>query len=65
MNNEELKSALFEPRPVVHNGIKYKCVSAIIYRNKGGRLAISAEVQDMKTNSVCIVDAEKLTEVLT
>lgn len=65
MNNEELKSALLEPRPVEHNGIIYKCVSAIIYRNKGGRLAISAEVQDMKSNSVCIVEAEKLKEVLT
>lgn len=65
MNNEELKSALFDRCPVEHNGIKYKCVSAIIYRNKGGRLSISAEVQDIKSNSVCIVDAEKLKEVLT
>lgn len=65
MNNDELKSALFEPRPVEHNGIKYKCVSAIIYRNKGGKLSISAEVQDIKSNSVCLVDAERLKEVLT
>lgn len=65
MNNDELKSALFEPRPVEHNGIIYKRVSAIIYRNKGGALSISAEVQDMKSNSVCIVEAEKLKEVLT
>lgn len=65
MNNEELKSALFDRCPVEHNGIEYKCVTAIIYRNKGGRLSISAEIADKKTNSVCIVEAEKLKEVLT
>lgn len=65
MSNEELKGALLSRCPVEHNGIKYKCVSAIIYRNKGGKLSISAEVQDIKSNSVCIVDAEKLKEVLT
>lgn len=65
MNNEELKAALFSRCPVEHNGIEYKCVTAIIYRNKGGKLDISAEVADKKSNSVCIVNAEKLKEVLT
>lgn len=63
MNNEELKNALFSGCPVEHNGIEYKCVSAIIYRNKGGKLEISAEVADKKSNSVCIVGIEKLREV--
>lgn len=44
MTNEELKAALFSRCPVEHNGIVYKYVSGIIYRNKGGKLDISAEL---------------------
>lgn len=46
MTNDELKQALFNKRPVIHNmpslgEIEYKCVSAIIYR-------VNKELQDMK-----------------
>lgn len=34
MTNEEAKNALMSECPVMHEGIEYKCVSAIIYRKK-------------------------------
>ncbi len=63
MTNEELKAALFSGCPVEHNGIVYKCVSGIIYRNKGGKLDISAELMDKNLNSVSIVNPERVKEV--
>ena len=63
MTNEELKAALFSGCPVEHNGIVYKCVSGIIYRNKGGKLDISAELMDKNLNSVSIVNPERAKEV--
>ncbi len=63
MTNDELKEALFDGRPVEHNGIIYKCVSAIIYRNKKGKLDISAELLDKNKNSVSIVNPAKIKEV--
>ena len=68
MNNEELKSALLSGCPVEYKSldntrIKFKCVTAIIYRKKGSGLDISAEVKDICNNSVCIVDPKRLKEV--
>lgn len=63
MNNDELKGALFSGCPVEHNGVKYKRVTAIVYRNIKGKLHISAEVKDVKTDSVCYVEANKLKAV--
>lgn len=63
MTNEELKAALFSGCPVEHNGIVYKCVSGIIYRNKGGKLDISAELMDKNLNSVSIVNPARVKEV--
>lgn len=63
MTNEELKAALFRYCPVEHNGIVYKCVSGIIYRNKGGKLDISAELLDKNNNSISIVNPAKVKEV--
>lgn len=51
MTNDELKEALFSGCQVEHRGIVYKCVSAIIYRNKGGKLDISAELLDKNENN--------------
>lgn len=65
MTNEELKAALFSGCPVEHNGITYKCVSAIIYRNNGGKLGVSAELLDKNLNSVSIVEPGRVTEVKT
>lgn len=70
MNNEELKAALLSGCPVEYNSldntrIKFKCVTAIIYRRKKNskKLDISAEVKDACNNSVCIVDPKRLKEV--
>lgn len=43
MTNEELKAALVSGCPVESGEIVYKCVSAIIYRYRNGKLDISAE----------------------
>lgn len=64
MTNEQLKEALFSGCQVEHNGIIYKCVSGIIYRNKGGKLDISAELMDKNNNSVSIVNPAKVKEVI-
>lgn len=63
MTNDELKAALFSGCQVMHNGITYQCVSAIIYRYKGGKLAITAELTDKNNNSVSIVEPSRVTEV--
>ncbi len=63
MSNDELKAALFSGCPVESGGVVYKCVSAIIYRNKGGKLAISAELMDKNNNSVSIVNPDRVKEV--
>lgn len=60
MKNEELKEALTSGREVKHKGITYKCVSAIIYRNKNGRIIISAELMDKNNKSVCIVEPKNI-----
>lgn len=64
MTNEQLKEAIFSGCQVEHRGIIYKCVSGIIYRNKGGKLDISAELLDKNGNSVSIVEPYLIKEVI-
>lgn len=64
MTNEQLKEALFSGCQVEHRGIIYKCVSGIIYRNKGGKLDISAELLDKNGKSVSIVEPYLIKEVI-
>ena len=63
MTNKEIKNALFSGCQVEHDGIIYKCVSAIIYRMQGNKLIISAELLDKNCNSSSIVDAQRVKEV--
>lgn len=57
MNVDELKTAFATEKSVMWQGSKYKCVSAIIWRkDKEGRRILRAELQDMNTNSVVVVD---------
>lgn len=61
MNNAELKEALFNGKPVIHKQVdgretEYKCVYAIIYRNKKGKLQIQAKLLDENGNSISVVD---------
>ena len=55
MTNSEVKDALMDGRRVVHNGIVYDKVSAIIYRNINGKIVVSAEMLDKNEN--CVVTA--------
>lgn len=64
MTNEQLKEALFSGCQVEHNKIIYKCVSGIIYRSKGGKLDISAELMDRNGNSVSVVNPARVKEVI-
>ena len=52
MTNEEAKEAFFSGVAVKSQGIRYKCISAIIYRkDKDGKLIVSAEMLDNSGNS--------------
>lgn len=63
MTNEQLKDALFSGKPVEHDGIEYKRISALIYRkNKDGGLRIQVELEDIKTHSVTIAEPAKVKE---
>ena len=64
MTNEQLKEALFSGCQVEHNGIIYKCVSGIIYRNKRGKLYFWAEFLYKKNNCFSIVAPEKFKVVV-
>ena len=64
MDFQQLNNALFSGCPVEHNGIVYKCVSAIIKRNKGGKPVYTAELTDRNNNSVSIVEPAKIKEVI-
>lgn len=62
MTNEELKTALVSGCPVESGGIVYKCVSAIIYRYRNGKLDISAEVAEVTDycgHSISIISPER------
>jgi hypothetical protein len=61
MKNAELKEVLMSQEPVTHNGIEYKRVSAIIYRNEGGKLYVQAELLDKNANSVSIASPDRIT----
>lgn len=60
MNNQELKAALLDERTVKYTDCdsgRYK-VSGIIYRKNEytGKIYVTVELQDLKANSVCIVN---------
>ncbi len=62
MTREELKRAFNEQCPVIHNGIEYKQISALIYRrNPGGRgLIVQAELLDRTGHSVTIAPPDRI-----
>ncbi len=65
MDNEQLKSALLNKRRVIlknNDGgeSEYKCVSAIRYTERDGRVIVSAEIADLGGNSVIVCDPQKL-----
>ena len=65
MDNAELKEAMLAGVPVIlklkeGNEVEYKCVSAIVYRPKNGRVDVSAEVLDKCGRSVVYCDPKRL-----
>lgn len=67
MNNQELKEALLDGRPVKFTDCdsgNYK-VSGIIYRKNEhtGKIYVTVELQDLKADSVCIVNPMFVKEV--
>lgn len=61
MRKEELRVAMLSGEPIIHNGIVYSCISAIICRksSKGG-LYIQVELADKNGNSVTIADPDRI-----
>ena len=62
MTGQELKQALLDESIVTFEGRRYK-VSGLIYRKgKSGRIVLTAELRDLKADSVCIVNPQKIQE---
>lgn len=62
MNSNDIKDALLDGRPVLHNGITYEKVSAVVYRNRNGKIAVSAELLDKNHNCVVVASIDKIQE---
>lgn len=60
MTSEEIKDALLKKYPVCANGIEYKCVTAVIYRERNGKIVVSAELLDKNRRSVTIVSLDRI-----
>ena len=61
MTNEEAKEAFFSGVPVRSKGIRYKHISAIIYRkDEDGKVFVSAEMSDQNGNSATIARAKDI-----
>lgn len=53
MTNQEARDAMLGKSPVVHNGLKYSRISAIIYRpTDDGSIRVIAELHDKCEHSV-------------
>lgn len=63
MTGQELKEALLSERLVTFEGRRYK-VSGLIYRKgKSGKIVLTVELRDLRADSVCIVNPQKIQEV--
>ena len=60
MTAEEIKDALLKKYPVCANGIEYKRVTAVIYREHEKRIVVSGELLDKCGHSVTIVPLDKI-----
>lgn len=63
MTGQELKEAMLSERFVTFGESKYK-VSALIYRKNDltGKIYLTAELHDLKADSVCIVNPQWVKE---
>lgn len=58
ITNKEAKQLLYEERPVFFRNIKYRKISALIYRKSEGTFRASAELLDMNQSCVVICPLE-------
>ena len=58
ITNKEAKQLLYEERPVFFRNIKYRKISALIYRKSEGTFKASAELLDMNQSCVVICPLE-------
>lgn len=59
VTNEEIKEAMYAQTPVEYKGIKYRCISAIIYRpGEETKTNITVELLDKCGHSVTIAPAK-------
>lgn len=64
VTNEEIKDALYAETPVEYHGIKYRCISAIIYRKgQDTKTDITVELLDKCGHSVTIAPAKDVNSV--
>lgn len=56
MTNEEAKRAFFDETPVISGGIRYKYISAVIYKKDANKnVIVSVELSDECGHSTTIV----------
>ena len=62
MTRDELKAAFDEQCPVIHSGITYQRISALISRKEPGkrRAFLQAELMDKTGRSVTIADPDRI-----
>lgn len=62
MTHEEVKAAFKAESPVMFNGVRYRRVSALIYRKNptGAGMIMQAELLDQNYRSVLIVSPERI-----
>ena len=62
MTHEEVKAAFKAECPVMFNGVRYRRISALIYRKNptGAGMIIQAELLDQNYKAVVIVSPERI-----
>lgn len=60
MTSDEANAAFMAATPVLHGGIEYAKINAIIYRLRQGAVVQSLELADRQTNSVVIAATERV-----
>jgi len=65
MTGAELKQALINKTPVMHNGIRYRRVYEIVYRVPEDKLIVSAGLLDVNEKSVTYAAADKVDAIPT
>ena len=62
MTHAEIKAAFMDECPVIFNGVRYRRVSALIYRKNptGTGLVMQAELLDQNYRAVVIVSPERI-----